>query len=126
MHNASLLCPCYVTVLTEWHHVKHPLMPYLERIHVQQLVLECATERAGTLLTFAGKELGLGVVNPRTETIESPETVRAAITQALQLSPVDWVFLNPDCGFGIFSNRPVNGSEIAFKKLKAIVEAVRA
>ena len=104
----------------------HPLAPYLERIHVQQLVLEYATERAGNLLTFAGKELGLGVVNPRTETIESPETIRAAIAQALQLYPADRVFLNPDCGFGTFSNRPVNSSEIAFKKLKAIVEAARS
>jgi 5-methyltetrahydropteroyltriglutamate--homocysteine methyltransferase len=61
----------------------HPLLPYLERIHVQQLVLEYATERAGHLLAFADKELGLGVVNPRTQTIESPETISAAIAQAL-------------------------------------------
>jgi len=104
----------------------HPLAPYLERIHVQQLVLEYATERAGTLLPFAGKELGLGVVNPRTETIESPETISAAIEQALQLYPADWVFLNPDCGFGTFSNRPVNSSEIAYAKLRAIVDAAQS
>ena len=104
----------------------HPLAPYLERIRVQQLVLEYATERAGNLLAFAGKELGLGVVNPRTETIEAPETIRAAIAQALQLYPADRLFLNPDCGFGTFSNRPVNSSEVAFKKLKAIVAAAEA
>jgi 5-methyltetrahydropteroyltriglutamate--homocysteine methyltransferase len=103
----------------------HPLAPYLDRIHVHQLVLEYATERAGTLLPFAGKELGLGVVNPRTETVESVDTIRAAIAQALQLYPAERVFLNPDCGFGTFSNRPVNSSEIAFKKLQAIVEAAR-
>jgi 5-methyltetrahydropteroyltriglutamate--homocysteine methyltransferase len=104
----------------------HPLAPYLERLHVQQLVLEYATERAGTLLLFAGKELGLGVVNPRTETIESPETISAAIEQALQLYPADRVFLNPDCGFGTFSNRPVNSSEVACEKLRAIVDAAQA
>jgi len=104
----------------------HPLAPYLERLHVQQLVLEYATERAGTLLTFAGKELGLGVVNPRTETIESPDTISAAIEQALQIYPADRVFLNPDCGFGTFSNRPVNSSEIAYEKLRAIVDAAQA
>jgi len=103
----------------------HPLAPYLDRIHVHQLVLEYATERAGTLLPFAGKELGLGVVNPRTEAVESVDTIRAAIAQALQLYPAERVFLNPDCGFGTFSNRPVNSSEIAFKKLQAIVEAAR-
>jgi 5-methyltetrahydropteroyltriglutamate--homocysteine methyltransferase len=104
----------------------HPLLPYLERIHVQQLVLEYATERAGHLLTFADKELGLGVVNPRTEAIESPETISAAIAQALQLYPAERVFLNPDCGFGTFSNRPVNSSEVARDKLRAIVEAAQA
>ena len=104
----------------------HPLASYLERLHVQQLVLEYATERAGTLLPFAGKELGLGVVNPRTETIESPETISAAIEQALQLYPAERVFLNPDCGFGTFSNRPVNSSEIAYEKLRAIVDAAQA
>ena len=104
----------------------HPLAPYLERIHVQQLVLEYATERAGTLLAFAGKELGLGVVNPRTESIESPETIKAAIAQALQLYPADRLFLNPDCGFSTFSNRPVNSAEIACDKLRAIVDAAQA
>ena len=104
----------------------HPLASYLERLHVQQLVLEYATERAGTLLPFAGKELGLGVVNPRTETIESPETISAAIEQALQLYPADRLFLNPDCGFGTFSNRPVNSSEIAYEKLRAIADAAQA
>jgi len=104
----------------------HPLAPYLERLHVQQLVLEYATERAGTLLSFAGKELGLGVVNPRTEPIESPETISTAIEQALQLYPAHQLFLNPDCGFGTFSNRPVNSSEIAYEKLRAIVDAAQA
>jgi 5-methyltetrahydropteroyltriglutamate--homocysteine methyltransferase len=104
----------------------HPLAPYLERINVQQLVLEYATERAGSLLPFADREIGLGVVNPRTETIEAPDTIRVAIEQALQLYPAEQVFLNPDCGFGTFSNRPVNSSEIAYKKLKAIVSAARS
>ena len=43
-----------------------PLAPYLERLNVAQLVLEYATDRAGDLMPFGGKELGLGVVNPRT------------------------------------------------------------
>jgi 5-methyltetrahydropteroyltriglutamate--homocysteine methyltransferase len=104
----------------------HPLAPYLERLRVQQLVLEYATERAGSLMHFAGKELGLGVVNPRTPTIESPDTIKASIVQALQLYPADQVFLNPDCGFGTFSNRPVNSSEVAVQKLRAIVDAARS
>jgi 5-methyltetrahydropteroyltriglutamate--homocysteine methyltransferase len=44
----------------------------------------------------------------------------------LHLYPAERVFLNPDCGFGTFSNRPVNSAEIAYKKLRAIVEAARS
>ncbi len=103
----------------------HPLAPYFERLTVQQLVLEYATERAGAIMRFEGKELGLGVVNPRTERVESPEEIRRTIEQALSIYPPERLFLNPDCGFGTFSNRPVNRADIAFKKLKAIVDAVR-
>jgi 5-methyltetrahydropteroyltriglutamate--homocysteine methyltransferase len=104
----------------------NPLAPYLQRIKVQQLVLEYATERAGDLIPLEGKELGLGVVNPRTTRVEQPEEIQAAIRQALALFPADKLFLNPDCGFGTFSHRPVNSSAIAFQKLKAIVEAARS
>jgi 5-methyltetrahydropteroyltriglutamate--homocysteine methyltransferase len=103
-----------------------PLAPYLERIKVQQLVLEYATERAGDLIPLEGKELGLGVVNPRTVGVESPEEIQISIRQALAYFPPDQLFLNPDCGFGTFSYRPVNSAEIAFQKLKAIVEAARS
>jgi 5-methyltetrahydropteroyltriglutamate--homocysteine methyltransferase len=103
----------------------HPLVQYLDWIKVQQLVLEYATERAGDLLNFQGKELGLGVVNPRTEKVESPEEITQSIEQAMKLYPRDKLFLNPDCGFGTFSNRPVNKSDIAFQKLKAIVSVAR-
>ena len=101
----------------------HPLASYLERLNVGQLVLEYATERAGDLISFAGKELGLGVVNPRSSTIESPVQISRAIERALRLYPVDKLWLNPDCGFATFSNRPVNTPEVASRKLKAIVEA---
>ncbi|MGF1473469.1 MAG: vitamin-B12 independent methionine synthase [Rubrobacteraceae bacterium] len=103
-----------------------PLAAYLEQMNVQQLVLEYATERAGDILSFDGKELGLGVVNPRTETPDSIDAVRESIHRALQLYPAEQLFLNPDCGFGTFSNRPVNESDIAFQKVKRIVEVAKA
>jgi 5-methyltetrahydropteroyltriglutamate--homocysteine methyltransferase len=101
----------------------HPLRAYLERMNVKQLVLEYATERAGDLLAFQGKELGLGVVNPRTETIESVEEIARSIEHALELYQPERLFLNPDCGFATFSNRPVNSSDIAARKLARIAEA---
>jgi 5-methyltetrahydropteroyltriglutamate--homocysteine methyltransferase len=90
---------------------------------VRQLVLEYATERAGDLIPFPGKELGLGVVNPRTDDVESPSDIGRTLDRALELFPPDELFLNPDCGFGTFSRRPVNTLEGATRKLGAIVEA---
>ncbi len=102
-----------------------PLAPYLERLNVAQLVLEYATERAGDLMPFGGKELGLGVVNPRTDAVESAAAIRAAIEDALDFYPPDRIFLNPDCGFGTFSSRPMNTSETAAAKVGAMVAAAR-
>jgi len=103
----------------------HPLREYIKRMNVGQVVLEYATERAGELIHFPGKELGLGVVNPRTETIESQAGIREQIERALEIYPADKLFINPDCGFATFSNRPVNNAQIAGKKLQAIAAAVR-
>ena len=100
-----------------------PLAGHLAQMDVDQLVLEYATERAGDVMSFDGKELGLGVVNPRTETVESPGEIEEAVGRALEVYPPERVFLNPDCGFGTFSRRPVNSSEVAYKKLQAMTEA---
>jgi 5-methyltetrahydropteroyltriglutamate--homocysteine methyltransferase len=100
-----------------------PLAGYLTRLNVSQLVLEYATDRAGDLLPFGEKEVGLGVVNPRTDTIESPESIVSAVEDALAIYPASRIFLNPDCGFGTFSSRPVNTAATAASKLRAIVAA---
>jgi 5-methyltetrahydropteroyltriglutamate--homocysteine methyltransferase len=102
-----------------------PLAPYLERMRPQQLVLEYATERAGDIVPIPGKELGLGVVNPRSDRIESSAEIRAVVRRALAHWPADAIFLNPDCGFGTFSARPLNTQEHAFEKMRAIVQTAR-
>lgn len=109
----------------------HPLAPYLTRLGVRQLVLEFATPRAGELASLldtegirVGKELGLGVVNPRTEDVEPVAQVVARATEALERGlPADRLFLNPDCGFGTFASRPMNSVEVARRKLEVMVEA---
>jgi 5-methyltetrahydropteroyltriglutamate--homocysteine methyltransferase len=102
-----------------------PLAPYLGRMDVSQLVLEYATERAGGVMKFDGKELGMGVVNPRTDAVESPAQIRSAIEGALEFYAPDEIFLNPDCGFGTFSNRPMNSWDIASAKVRAMATAAR-
>ena len=101
-----------------------PLRDHLENMTgVRQLVLEYATQRAGDLMRFEGKELGLGVVNPRSATVEPAEEIVRRVERALELYPPEDLWLNPDCGFGTFSNRPVNDVEIATRKVASIATA---
>ena len=104
-----------------------PLLPYLMQMHIDQLVLEMATPRAGELDVFKEyaneKELGLGVVNPRTDEIESPAMIVQRVKQVLQYFEPTKIYLNPDCGFGTFAERCVNTPETAYRKLKAISQA---
>jgi 5-methyltetrahydropteroyltriglutamate--homocysteine methyltransferase len=107
-----------------------PLFPFLEQMHVQQFVLEYATPRAGELASLNSsaqfcrqKELGLGVVNPRTAELESADAIVARVKEALAYLPAERIFLNPDCGFGTFASRPMNSWEIAKQKLRAMASA---
>jgi 5-methyltetrahydropteroyltriglutamate--homocysteine methyltransferase len=102
-----------------------PLAEWFERVPVTQLVLEYATPRAGELISPGGKELGLGVVNPRSEDVETPEQIVARVESALLTVSPERLFLNPDCGFGTFSARPVNDAATAERKLAAMAEAAR-
>ncbi|MGH9023407.1 MAG: vitamin-B12 independent methionine synthase, partial [Acidimicrobiia bacterium] len=104
-----------------------PLLPHLVRMEVDQLVLEMATPRAGEVEIFKEyaneKEIGLGVVNPRSDEIESPSVVIERTKAFLQWFDPEMIYLNPDCGFGTFAERTLNPPEVAFKKLKVISDA---
>jgi len=104
-----------------------PLLPYLMRMNIDQLVLEMATPRAGEIEVFKEyrneKELGLGVSNPRTDDVEDPRAIVQSVKQVLKYFDPDKITLNPDCGFGTFAERCVNTPEIAYRKLKVIGEA---
>ena len=106
-----------------------PLLPWLMRMPVDQLVLEMATPRAGEVDVFKeygnDKELGLGVVNPRTDQVEDPATIVARTREFLRFFDAGKISLNPDCGFGTFAERPVATPEVASAKLKAIVTAAQ-
>jgi 5-methyltetrahydropteroyltriglutamate--homocysteine methyltransferase len=101
-----------------------PLLPYLVQMHIDQLVLEMATPRAGELEVFKEyaneKELGLGVVNPRTDEIEPPAMIVQRVKEVLKFFAPEKIYLNPDCGFGTFAERCVNTPETAYRKLQAI------
>ncbi len=114
-----------------------PLLPALTRMRVHQFVLEYATPRAGEIAvvgealsgtvpgTDRPRELGLGVVNPRTTEAEPPEEIVAKAELALRHYRPEQLFLNTDCGFGCFANRCVNVEEVAAAKIRNIVLAAR-
>ncbi len=96
-------------------------------MNVSQFVLEYATPRAGEIEVVGKalnhKELGLGVINPRTDEIESVEFIVSKVEKALEYYSPEKIFLNTDCGFGCFAERCVNDEKNAFEKIKRMVEA---
>ena len=105
------------------------LLPAFRDMRVHQFVLEYATPRAGDISVvgeaLADREIGLGVVNPRTAEVESAAEIIARVETALRWYRPGQVALNPDCGFGCFANRCVNDHETAAGKLGAMVAAAR-
>ena len=106
-----------------------PLVPTLMGMNLDQLVLEFATPRAGELGVFEhyrkAREIGLGVINPRSDEVESPDFVVEKVNEALEYFEPQQIFLNPDCGFGTFAERPMNPAEVAGKKMHIMVEAAK-
>ena len=45
------------------------------------------------------------------------------MNEALQYFAPEQIYLNPDCGFGTFAERPMNPAEIAGQKLRTIAKA---
>jgi len=104
-----------------------PLIPYFQEMKVDQLVLEFATQRAGDLSVFRDvsdtRELGLGVVNPRTSEVEREDQIISKVEEAIRYFDPSRIYLNPDCGFGTFAESPVNTATTAYQKLEAMVRA---
>ena len=105
------------------------LIPALQPMQIDQFVLEYATPRAGDIevvgSVLSDRELGLGVVNPRTDHIETPEEIMQKAERALDFYRPEQLFLNTDCGFGCFAGRSVNVEDVAYNKLCSIVSAAK-
>jgi methionine synthase II (cobalamin-independent) len=104
-----------------------PLVDFFKTLAVSQLVLEYATPRAGDIAivgqALADREIGLGVVNPRTEAVESVAEIVGRAEAAMRYFRPEQIFLNPDCGFGCFANRCVNDADTAVAKIRHIAAA---
>ena len=107
-----------------------PLLPLFEETLPNILTLEFSTPRAGEISSLFSSTLikdncilGLGVMNPRTDEIEPLEDILNRVEEVMQYIPKERIWLNPDCGFATFANRPVSTMEIINKKLARLNEA---
>ncbi len=105
------------------------LLPWLSRMKTDQFVLEYATPRAGDPMLLQElperAKVGFGVVNPRTDTIESPDEIARKVERISKVLGAERIHLNPDCGFGTFADRPMASASTAYRKLCALTEAAR-
>ena len=105
----------------------HPLVPTLKALKVGNYLLELCTPRAGEMEALKelprDRRIGIGLVNPKTEIVESLEEIVAKAKSAADLFGADRIFLNPDCGFATFADNPVCSARLAEAKLTALARA---
>jgi len=99
-------------------------------IKAQQLVLEFATKRAGSIDVFkehkSKHEIGLGVIDVKSRRVEKPKEIVARVEKALKYFDASQIYLNPDCGFASGRPWPVVDRETSFAKLQAQTHAADA
>jgi len=95
------------------------LFPAILSAPIDQLVLEFARtgyDDLSLLEKFSpGFALGLGVIDVKGQTVETPETVAARIRRGLAVLPPEQLMINPDCGL---RHLP---PAVALAKLRAMV-----
>ena len=90
------------------------LIGYLNALHVDHVVMECAHRPAEELAAF--RELrsdigfGLGVIDVKSTTIESADDVARAIERAATVLGADRIrYIHPDCGFWMLKRSIADG-----------------
>lgn len=108
------------------------LSKFFSGLKVDMLALEFSTPRAGEVAQLFHNNLlakkiilGYGVINPRTPVIESVEEIVNNVEKVLEFLPPERIWLNSDCGFATFCNRPLNSYEVIEAKLRNMAEAAR-
>jgi len=104
-----------------------PLVPLFTSIPVSTLFLELCTSRSGEIDVLknlpADVRIGVGVVDQKSDRVESADEILARAERAIALFGPDRVLLNPDCGFATFADSPITSFDIASSKLSNLVQA---
>ena len=99
------------------------IYPKILDLAVDQLDLEFANSNFANLDIFREpkftKEIAVGVLDSHSHIIEKKEDVKKNIKKALEVFPVEKVYIDPDCG--LKTRTPQEAEE----KLKVMVEAVK-
>jgi 5-methyltetrahydropteroyltriglutamate--homocysteine methyltransferase len=109
-----------------------PIVPFLRRLRVAQYVLEFTIPVAGDFAVLRDlpddRLIGLGCVDCRGETIESPETIAARVEQAMRHVDGARLWLNPDCGFapGSAADIPIDEAYAKLRQEAAAAGLLRA
>jgi 5-methyltetrahydropteroyltriglutamate--homocysteine methyltransferase len=105
-----------------------PLLPRLAEAKVDRVNLELAYPGTGAVsdlaLLPAHLDVGLGVVDVRTERPQAVEEIEALAAAAAALLPAGRIALNPDCGFAPDAGEPPTIDE-AYEKLCRLVAAAK-
>jgi len=99
------------------------LFPRILDAKVHQLSLEFARRGGEDLDLFrefsAPFELGVGVIDVKTEDVETPDIVAERIRKAAKVVPPERMYILPDCGLFHLPR------DVAFAKLRAMVQGAR-
>jgi 5-methyltetrahydropteroyltriglutamate--homocysteine methyltransferase len=105
-----------------------PILPRLGEAKVDRVNLEFAYPGTGDVsdlaLLPAGLGLGMGVVDVRSESLQSVEQIAALAESGAAIVGPQRIALNPDCGFAPDSGEPPTIDE-AYEKLKRLVAAAK-
>lgn len=98
--------------------------PYILALPFHQIHMEMANRNYSLLQLiekygFAGKDIGLGVLDVHSDRIESAEEIVSGAEMALRYFTPEQIWLTPDCGL------KERTDEIAKKKLRVMCEAAR-
>jgi 5-methyltetrahydropteroyltriglutamate--homocysteine methyltransferase len=64
----------------------------------------------------------VGVIDPISSQIETPEEVRDRVLEAAAILPLDQLGTTDDCGFSPFADDISTARDVAFAKIRARVE----
>jgi 5-methyltetrahydropteroyltriglutamate--homocysteine methyltransferase len=99
----------------------YSFLPELSGCSCQQVSIETAQSGldCSVLEKLRGKKIMVGVLDLNDLTVETPQQVLARVKRALPYVPKENILLAPDCGMKYLPR------EVAFGKMKAMVEAAK-